>query len=94
MDFNSHGGITLIFLAGLRYRLFAYLTFICLYPFNRWFKISSTCFNDLNLYEAVKSSGFVVQLKLKCLLMKLLMMTTSNERKVTFHCLLKDIKGS
>ena len=28
------------------------------------------CFNDLNLYEAVKSSGLVVQLKLKCCLMK------------------------
>ena len=28
------------------------------------------CFNDLNLYEAVKSPGLVVQLKLKCLLMK------------------------
>ena len=28
------------------------------------------CFSDLNLYEAVTSSGLVVQLKLKCLLMK------------------------
>ena len=28
------------------------------------------CFSDLNLYEAVKSPGLVVQLKLKCLLMK------------------------
>ena len=28
------------------------------------------CFCDLNVYEAVKSSGLVVQLKLKCLLMK------------------------
>ena len=25
---------------------------------------------DLNIYEAVKSSGLIVQLKLKCLLMK------------------------
>ena len=25
------------------------------------------CFSDLNLYEAIKSSGSVVQLKLKCL---------------------------
>ena len=29
-------------LAGLRYSLFAYLMFICLYPFIGWFKISST----------------------------------------------------
>ena len=28
------------------------------------------CFSDLNLYEAVKLSGLVVQLKLKYLLMK------------------------
>ena len=28
------------------------------------------CFSDLNLYEAEKSSGLIVQLKLKCLLMK------------------------
>ena len=28
------------------------------------------CFSDLNLYETVNSSGIVVQLKLKCLLMK------------------------
>ena len=29
-------------LAGLRYSPLAYLTFICLYPFIRWLKISST----------------------------------------------------
>ena len=28
------------------------------------------CFSDQNLYEAVKSSGLVVQLRLMCLLMK------------------------
>ena len=28
------------------------------------------CFGDLNLYEAVKSPGLVVQFKLKCLLIK------------------------
>ena len=28
------------------------------------------CFSDLELYEAVKSPGLVVQLKLKCLLKK------------------------
>ena len=28
------------------------------------------CFSDLNVYEAVKSSGLVVQLKRQCLLVK------------------------
>ena len=28
------------------------------------------CLSDLNLYKAIKSQGSVVQLKLKCLLMK------------------------
>ena len=34
------------------------------------FPLLKKCFNDLNLYKAVKSSGLFVQLKLKCLLMK------------------------
>ena len=53
-------------LAGLRYSLFAYLAFICLYPSIRWLK----CFSDLNLYGVVTSSDFGAQLKLKFLLMK------------------------
>ena len=59
-------------LAGLRYSLFAYLTFICLYPLIDDLKspLLKKCFSDLNLYEAVKPSGLVVQIKLKCLLMK------------------------
>ena len=32
--------------------------------------ILKKCFSDLNLYEAVKSSGLAVKLKHKCLLMK------------------------
>ena len=32
--------------------------------------IIKKCFSDLNLYEAVKSPGLVVQLKQKCLLTK------------------------
>ena len=41
---------------------FAYFTFICLYPFFRWLKspLLKKRFSDLNLYEAVKSSGLVV----------------------------------
>ena len=54
-------------LASLRYSPFAYLTYICLYLKPPQLK---KCFSDLNLYEAVKSSDFVVQLKLKFLLMK------------------------
>ena len=59
-------------LAGLRYSLFAYLAFICLYlSFDRLkFPLLKKCFSDLNLYEAVRSSDLVVQLKLKCLQMK------------------------
>ena len=59
-------------LAGLGYSLLASLTFICLYPFIRWLKspLLKKCFSDLNLYEAVTSPGLVVQLILKCLLMK------------------------
>ena len=59
-------------LASLRYRPFAYLTFISLYLSFGGLKspLLKKCFNDLNLYEAVKSSGLVVQLKLKCLQMK------------------------
>ena len=71
------------------------ITFIYLYPFIRWLKISSNkeCLSDLNLYEAVKSPGLVAQLKLKCFLMK----STHDdiiEAKFTFNCLLEDIKGS
>ena len=58
-------------LTGLRYSLFANLTFICLYPFIRRLKsLLKKCFSDLNVHEVVKSSGLVVRLKLKCLLMK------------------------
>ena len=42
MDFVSHRGITLVFLAGLRYSPLGYLTLICLHPFIQWLKISST----------------------------------------------------
>ena len=50
---------------------FAYLTLICLYPFDGLKSpLLQKYFGDLNLYKAVKSSGLVVQLKLKCLLMK------------------------
>ena len=95
MDFFSHREITPYCLAGLRYNPFAYLTFIYLYPFIRWLKISSIkeCLSDLNLYEAVKSPGLVAQLKLKYFLMK----STHDdiiESKFTFNCLLEDIKGS
>ena len=34
------------------------------------FPLFKKCLSDLNLYEAVKSPGLVVQLKLKCFLMK------------------------
>ena len=59
-------------LAGLRYSPLAYLTLNCLYPFIQWHKspLLKTCLSELNLYEAVKSSALVVQLKLKCVLMK------------------------
>ena len=56
------------------------------------------CFSDLNLYEAVKSPGLVVQLKLKCLLMKPthddIIETTEVYILLTFYCLLEDLKGS
>ena len=42
MDFISHLEITLILIAGLRYSLFAYMTFLCVYPFIQELKISST----------------------------------------------------
>ena len=52
------------------------------------------CFSDLNVYKVVKSPGLVVQLKLKCLLMKLTHDDLSKPRKFKFNCLLEDIKGS
>ena len=71
MEVVSHSRNHSYCLAGLQYSLFAYLTFICLYPFDGLKSpLLQKCFGDLNLYEPVKSSGLVVQLKLKCLLMK------------------------
>ena len=53
------------------------------------------CFINLNLYENVKSSGLVVQLKLKCLLMTPTQDDISEAKDVySQHCLLSNIKGS
>ena len=83
-------------LAGLRYSPFAYLTFICLYPFIRWLKspLLKKCFSYLNLNEAVKSPGLVVQLKLKYLLMKPAHDDIIEATEVYIHLSLEDIKGS
>ena len=68
MDLLSHRGITL--------NLFGRSAIqpVCLLGVYLFVTLKSPllkkCFTDLNLYEAVKSSSLVVQLKLKCLLMK------------------------
>ena len=65
----SHRGINLILFGRSAIQL------VCLFNVYLFdcFKsplLNNTCLRDLNLYEAVKSSGLVVQLKLKCLLMR------------------------
>ena len=62
MDLISHLGITL--------NVWQVCDTTCLLFFGLKSPLSKKYFSDLNLYEAVKSSGSVVQLKLKCLLMK------------------------
>ena len=72
MDFAGHPGITHILFDRSAIQLICLnLTFICLYPFNRRLKsLLKKCFSDLKELEVIKSSGLVVRLKLKCLLMK------------------------
>ena len=68
MDLVSHRGITLILFGRPAIQLI-WRSFVCTLSFDRLkYHLLKKCF--LNLYEAVKSSGLVVQLKLKCLLMK------------------------
>ena len=83
-------------LAGLRYSPLAYLTFISLYLSFDGLKspLLKDCFSDLNLYEAVNSSSFVVQLKLKCLLMKPTPYDIFEAKEVCSQIFLKAIKGS
>ena len=69
MDFAILRGITHV-LFGRSVIQLACL-FVCTPSFNGLKSpLLKKCFSDLNLYEAVKPSGLVVQLKLKCLLMK------------------------
>ena len=52
-------------------RLLIWRLSVCTLPFDGLKSpLLKKCFSDLNLYEEVKSSGLVVQLKLKCWLMK------------------------
>ena len=69
IKFVSWTSVVIDCLAGLRYSLFAYKVFILSFDGLKS-PLLKKCFSDLNLYEAVKSSGLVVQLKLKRLLMK------------------------
>ena len=51
--------------------LFDVLISVCTHSFDGLKSpLLKKCFSDLNLYEAFKSSDLVVQLTLKCLLMK------------------------
>ena len=68
MDYISHPGMTLILFDRSTIQpvcLFDVYLFAGLKP-----PLFKKCFSDLNLYKAVVSSSFIVQLKLKCLLMK------------------------
>ena len=96
MDFVSHRGITLILFGRFAIKhisLFDVYLFVTFH--SMFFKKSpliKKCFSDLNVYEVVKSPGLVVQLKLKCLLIKLTHGDLSKQRKFKFNCLLEDIK--
>ena len=71
MDLVSHPGITLIIFGRSAIQsvcLFDVYLFGTLLFDGLKSPLLKKCYIDLNLYEAVKSSGLVVQLKLKCLL--------------------------
>ena len=71
MDFVSHRGITLILFDRSAIQHMCISDVYLFVPFDGLKSpLLKKCFSDLNLYDTVKSPGLVVQLKLKCLLMK------------------------
>ena len=83
-------------LASLWYSLFAYLTFICLYPFIGKLIISSTwkMFQWLNSYWANNFVKFSCTIKTYVCWWSQLIITLLKQRNFTYNCLLKDTKGS
>ena len=72
MDLICHRGITLIQFGRSVVQPISLFDVYLFVPFHLMAlnPLLKKCFSDLNLYEAVKSSDLVVQLKLKCLLVK------------------------
>ena len=87
MDFDSHREIPLTFVC-----IFA-IHLACLFGVHLLVRFYSMTFNFHYLFSVTKIS-VVVQLLLKCWVGIQLVMTPSKQRKFTFNCLLKDIRGS
>ena len=99
IDFVSHRGITESLILFGRSAIQPICLFdvfsVCTLSFDcSKFPLLKKCFSDLNLYEAVKSPGLVVQLKLKCLLMKPTHGDIIEVKEVYIQLSFEDIKGS
>ena len=95
-DLVSHRGITVIlFDRPDTARLLFWRLSVCTLSFDGLKSpLLMKCFSNLNLFQAVKSSGLVVQLNWSVCWWNQLMMTSSKQRKFTCNCLLKNIKES